>query len=167
LTEPGFSPTQHAAFRLSQTAVLHDIRMFGCESAHISFPQSGELSVNVELTPRFEQIDDASVVFWLGVRVDVSGPVPFEANKVVDLNVEYGALYQFPGVENIRDEELVAFGGAVASMTMWPYCRSQVQSLSLAMGIPAVTLPVLRPDLVVGVASSGEANDADALTTSG
>ena len=72
--------------------------------------------------------------------------------------------YQNSSDIKFTQDQLVAFGALNGVFNAWPYCREFVQSMSTRMGLPALTIPVHRPN-AVGVATGSPPDVALSKTT--
>jgi len=82
----------------------------------------------------------------LHVTIDVhvhtqgdSGDPTIDISSVFLLTYEIGESHQFEQIN------LDAFASLNGMFNLWPYVREFVQSMTVRMGLPALTLPVYRP----------------------
>lgn len=53
--------------------------------------------------------------------------------------------YRVPSFKRLRKASIAAFGELNGLFNAWPYWREFVQSTTVRMGLPALTIPVYRP----------------------
>jgi hypothetical protein len=53
--------------------------------------------------------------------------------------------YEVPGFEGLTNANIAAFGELNGLYNAWPYWREFVQSMTVRMGLPPLTMPVFRP----------------------
>lgn len=63
---------------------------------------------------------------------------------VVRINARFSLTYSLPSDTKVTEEQLTAFGETNGVYNVWPYWREFVQSTSIRMGLPALTLAVFR-----------------------
>lgn len=71
-----------------------------------------------------------------------------DVHLLAQMNILYRLDYTVLPGERPSDDQFAHFAGITGFMHVWPYLRSEVQSLTVKMGLPALTL---------GVATSGYA----------
>ena len=64
------------------------------------------------------------------------------------LEAEFLLNYKVNSFEGITDEQLDAFGKMNGIYNAWPYWREYIQSTTVRMGLPALTLPVLTGETI-------------------
>jgi preprotein translocase subunit SecB len=65
---------------------------------------------------------------------------------VLSISAAYRATYSVASESPaIKDEEIGAFAEFNVPYNVWPYWRELVQSLTVRMGLPPLTLPLLKP----------------------
>jgi preprotein translocase subunit SecB len=62
----------------------------------------------------------------------------------VRIEARFAVSYQLATLENLKKEHYDAFGDRNGVFTVWPYWREFVQSTTVRMGLPPLTLPVFR-----------------------
>jgi hypothetical protein len=63
---------------------------------------------------------------------------------LVRIEARFAVTYIISSQENLSEENYEAFGQRNAVYNAWPYWREFVQSTTVRMGLPALTLPVYR-----------------------
>lgn len=101
--------------------------------------------INVEGT-LFEEKEDcliAKAVFsFVGTATDENNVK--NEKEAVSIGAEYILEYSLPEKTGLTKEELENFCDINAVYNAWPYWRELVQSLSNKMGLPPITLPLLK-----------------------
>jgi preprotein translocase subunit SecB len=64
--------------------------------------------------------------------------------QVVSIKAEYLLVYSLPNKTDLSKEELENFCSINAMYNAWPYWREFIQTLSNKMGLPPMTLPLLK-----------------------
>ena len=65
------------------------------------------------------------------------------------LEAEFLLDYAINSFDGITEEELDAFGKMNGIYNVWPYWRQYVQTTTVSMGFPALTLPVLTGETIL------------------
>jgi hypothetical protein len=80
------------------------------------------------------------------------------SEEVLRIEAVFVVQYRVPTFHGITKENINAFGEMNGVYNVWPYWREFVQSMTVRMGLPPLTVPVFRP-LAGGVAQRPK-NDA-------
>lgn len=64
---------------------------------------------------------------------------------VVSVRETYSVSYDLSGNEAISKETLKVFAENNATFNVWPFFRQSLHDMTLRMGLPAYTLPLLKP----------------------
>ncbi|MBN1908221.1 MAG: protein-export chaperone SecB [Pirellulales bacterium] len=64
--------------------------------------------------------------------------------KHLHIEAAFELLYEIGGQEKIALEQMRAFGQIVGVNNAWPYWREFVQSTTTRMGLPPLTMPLMR-----------------------
>ena len=119
-----------------------------------------ELSLNVNVRTESKEKDQLIQVF---PRFTLIGrDSPDSAEEVLRVEAMFVVAYHVPSFEGIGKENIDAFGQMNGIYNVWPYWREFVQSITVRMGLPPLTVPVFRP-LAGGVSHqpNGEASPID------
>jgi hypothetical protein len=142
-------PNQQLAASLVQRLELTDIVITAFEARHIRGVPARRLGYS-------HGFGDVQWGIWEG---EVRAAFPFmvqleahgDANEVTPLarmSLTVRADYRIDERFSEKDEEAVNhYLGLSGIMHVWPYIRAEVQSMSIKLGFPALTLPVLLPGL--------------------
>ena len=65
--------------------------------------------------------------------------------EIIRISARYGEMFRIISGETFADYQLQKFGQLVGINTIWPYWREFVQTITSRMGLPPLTLPVMRP----------------------
>ena len=104
-------------------------------------PAKLAMSVNVET-----QVDkDEKVVcvrprFVLSAKYEEAG-----GEELLRIEAQFVLRYRVPSFEGLKKANITAFGELNGLYNAWPYWREFVQSTTVRMGLPSLTIPVYRP----------------------
>lgn len=86
--------------------------------------------------------------------------------KVVKIDAEFKIFYSGENLNELPDEDFNAFAKTNGVYNAWPYLRELAQSLSVRLGAPIITIPLLRVnDLLNQVAPDFAENDQEQKKT--
>ena len=102
-----------------------------------------ELSLNVNVRTEFKEQDQLIQVFPRFTLIGRDGPGG--AEELLRVEAMFVAVYRLPNFEGIAQENIDAFGEMNGIYNVWPYWREFVQSMTVRMGLPPLTVPVFRP----------------------
>lgn len=116
------------------------------------------LTYSINVQPSYTRVDD-HLAYEFSYRVTASGKPGEDADEepVAELEVTLVLVYQLTSDVELADDELGAFGSVMGTFTAHPYLREAVQSLSVRIGLPPLTLDVVRLP-VDGPKTSSEAD---------
>jgi preprotein translocase subunit SecB len=142
---------QERASRLAALSSLRDMRIFTGAFNFVRFP-GDDLTFDLEVSPsaRLDDEDDFFVVeVEYEVKIRKGDPDPAEdkdAGTIANLEFTIAALYtlELRGATAPDDEELDAFSKSAAMLAVHPYAREFVQSMTSRMGLPPLTLDMIR-----------------------
>ena len=101
-----------------------------------------KLTLNVSVTTKAREQDlivQVSPKFTLIGQDDADG-----AADSLRIEAVFVVLYRVPTFAGITSENLDAFGQTNGIYNVWPYWREFVQSMTVRMGLPPLTVPVFR-----------------------
>jgi hypothetical protein len=148
------------AGRLAALVTLLDVRTLMLHAELLDPASTGPFVVALNITPSVAQEGDLLLYefgYEVAVRAGASNAADQdESGLVATISTRHLVVYKLPSSENIPDEQLHAFGSVSALLTAHPYVREAVQSITVRMGLPAITLDVLKvpwalPDAAVQV----------------
>lgn len=64
--------------------------------------------------------------------------------EVLRIEARFHLLYRIPSFDGLASESITAFGETNGVFNAWPYWREFVQSTTVRMGLPPLTVPVYR-----------------------
>lgn len=112
-------------------------------------PYSGELPTNISVNinvnvntvaDKQQGIIQVQPHFTLVSQLDDQA-----GSELLRIEAIFMLLYHMPSFEGLLKSNLDAFGEMNGVFNVWPYWREFVQSTTLRMGLPALTVPVYRP----------------------
>jgi preprotein translocase subunit SecB len=119
-----------------------------------------ELSLSVNVRTELKGDEHLIQVFPRFTLTGRDGPDG--AEEVLRVEAMFVAVYRILNMDGIRRENIDAFGQINGIYNVWPYWREFVQSMTVRMGLPPLTVPVFRP-LVGGMSreAHGETSAAE------
>lgn len=125
---------------LVRHAQLRYLRMRKSESVLIAAPESKpDLNQTINIEVGHNDAEGAAVV--------VQATFTLDGRDVLHIGATFEILYGFDAAVKISPEQMGAFGHLIGINNAWPYWREFVQSMTSRMGLPSLTLPLLRLDL--------------------
>lgn len=119
-----------------------------------------DLSLNVNVRTESKEQEQIIQVFPRFALIGRDGHD--DAEEMLRVEAMFVAVYHVPDFVGIGQENIDAFGQMNGIYNVWPYWREFVQSMTVRMGLPPLTVPVFQP-LAGGVSRQrkGEACPAD------
>jgi hypothetical protein len=103
-------------------------------------PAKLEMSVNVETKADKEQkVILIRPRFTLTAKYDEA-----DGEELLRIEAVFVLRYRIPSFDGLRSKNIEAFGKLNGLYNAWPYWREFVQSTTVRMGLPALTIPVYR-----------------------
>jgi preprotein translocase subunit SecB len=125
---------------VSSVVKVESIRLVGCHTKGMPTSTAVRQQLHVEHRPIAERIENR-----LLVTIDVHVWTQAEAaERAVDIYATFLLTYDV-GDHQFDQANLDAFAALNGMFNLWPYVREFVQSMTVRMGLPALTLPVHRP----------------------
>lgn len=133
-----------------------DIERFDPESYHtrfdaVAFTEKGQVD---QKTPSSDLASGFEVVVFFDYHDTDEPEAGDEPGDELDANhlmaafaLEYRTQDEFkdsPALEEIDGDAVMAFSQFNAAFNAWPYWREYVQSMAARLGLPSVTVPILR-----------------------
>jgi hypothetical protein len=143
--------------KLANKISLRDIGFFGLEAKLHSWPEfpppgapgaEKPLRFNVNFADVTWMRDKLVIVatFLVDVQIDLA-PTPDKAQQLAQIGAGLRLLYDLDPAtfkeadDDVNIEHFVAINGGLHA---WPYLRAEVQTLSTKIGLPPLTLPLIR-----------------------
>ena len=133
------------ALRVIRAVQLLNLRLVSGEfSSKVASPvEAGTVNVQLANAARASSTGKAGE-FSVSVTCDAKVLPKEGAEPVVCVKAEYELLYSLPEDFNASAAELAAFAETNGIHHAWSYFREFVQSAFTRMGLPVLTIPVLR-----------------------
>lgn len=125
----------------------------------------GPLSFSLDIDQRIEH-EEGQDNFAVRVTFELEITTPPDDDGVEDrvatIKVEYGALYDLVGLDGYQPtaKEFEAYAETAATLTLYPYAREFMSSMTNRLGLPRLVLPMHRlpspwhPDAELGQGTS-------------
>ncbi len=110
--------------------------------ADCSEPPS-ELSLRVEVKTEASKQDQLLLVFPRFTLTGRDGTKSSE--ETLRIEALFVVKYQLTRHDGLKKSHFDAFGKVNGVFNVWPYWREYVQSVTVRMGLPPLTIPVFRP----------------------
>jgi preprotein translocase subunit SecB len=129
------------AAALQAKLLLQDISLYKCEADGAGPPVRivEPVRLSAEIDSEVGHVDSAGVDFAVTLRVVCDEPVAFHIEATFLARYRFGDQGKPPS-----KLELEAFRKGHAVLTVWPYLRELVQTITARMGFPTEPLPLLR-----------------------
>ena len=123
---------------------VRDIRLVNLTCGLLApAPPAGSVSIELGHTVKVEVVEGNALAVHVQYSLKGSPDGPDSA-PYVNLSVVFQLLYDGDGLTSIAPEKLQAFGEINGVHNAWPYFREVVQSMSTRMGLPSMTVPLLK-----------------------
>ena len=141
------SQLRDQAIPVSRVVSINDVKIIACNASIESTGAESEQQIQLECKTR-------TISEGTSINVFVEFSVESTAPSTIGLKLEFTLMVSYNNSSDIKftQDQLVAFGALNGVFNAWPYCREFVQSMTTRMGLPALTIPVHRPN-VVGVST--------------
>ncbi len=141
-------PRRLLAARVAGAAQLLDVRLCDSSATLTDFGATDRLTFTADTELSAEQSPGSeAIVVQHRVAVTVTGADEQDQptdHMVASITCTHEALYVVPTDIEADPDELDAFAQTTGVLTLWPYARALVQDLTQRMGLPALTLGVVR-----------------------
>ncbi|MFG1762244.1 hypothetical protein ACGFIH_02860 [Micromonospora parva] len=159
---------QQAAARVAARAEIRDVRLFSSTVDLDSFPSLGsrlKWSLDTDVAIEREEDDSAFILrSKYTLAIAEAGEAASEADdgsnddasssdssqeegRVADLAFEFAALFDLElrtGDEPVEDNELQAFAITTGQFALYPYAREYIYDVTGRLGLPPLTVGVLK-----------------------
>jgi preprotein translocase subunit SecB len=138
-----FGPALEIQPLLSQL-ILREVRLL--ESSNFLKVSSDEFKItnieqNIYIEPR-QNLETSVIALVFHLKLKGKSDADEEMLRVA---AKYGAIYNLKTKEQFEDEIISKFSQFVGLNVIWPYWREFVQTMTSRMGLPPLTLPLVRP----------------------
>jgi len=132
------------AAHVAQLVQIEDVLMLSMSARHElrqgTLPK--EIGIDVKVEAEF---DSAKTNIILNIKCAAFSTG--KNSKSIQFEGHYLLRYEVKSAEPLSQVDLQAFGEMNGVFNLWPFWREYVQSASLRMGLPPLTLPVYRPTI--------------------
>tara|TARA_B100001989_G_C24212902_1_gene304026 strand:+ start:38 stop:505 length:468 start_codon:yes stop_codon:yes gene_type:complete len=104
----------------------------------------GGVEVGLEISGSGEVVDDGSRI-ECEMHMKWQAFPPGSDEHLVRVHEVYLVSYALDGDDAVAPETLQAFADHNAAFNVWPFFRESLHSITLRMGLPGYTLPLLKP----------------------
>ena len=106
-------------------------------------PPAGSVNIDLSHTVKVELVEGNV----LAVQVHYSlkaNPGGADGSPFLTMSVVFQLLYDGENLASITQDKLQTFGDINGVHNAWPYFREVVQNMATRMGLPALTVPLLK-----------------------
>jgi len=122
-----------------ERAQLRGLRLRKSEFVLMSVPKSApELTQGISIEVGREAPEDKTFVVQATFTLDGADLMRIEAT--------FELVYECEAANTVSPQQMQAFGQAIGLSNAWPYWREFVQTITCRMGLPALTLPLMKID---------------------
>lgn len=139
--------------RVGGRAELQDVRLLKSSTQLITFDASAPFKADLDVQASVQRQDDTAFVVSAEYNLRVLGCAG-EASDVepdhvtAEFEFTYVALFSLTEVSDredlLEDSELEAYADSVGLTTLHPYAREYIQSQTVRVGLPSLTVGVVR-----------------------
>jgi preprotein translocase subunit SecB len=102
---------------------------------------AGLKSVDIDNLTRVK-VDKENLLIFVFVDFKLAAKLEKEPDPVVNVDASFLLVYELIDLEGLTDEHFRQFANVNGLFNAWPYWREYVQSATIRMGLPALTIPV-------------------------
>ncbi|MCI0701749.1 MAG: hypothetical protein L0241_11755, partial [Planctomycetia bacterium] len=89
--------------------------------------------------------DEQSLRIVVDVHFSISGKTVDSEREALRIDTALRLTYTLSSNDGLTDEHIAAFGELNGVYNAWPFLREYVQSTTIRMGLPPLTLPLFNP----------------------
>ncbi|MBN2216466.1 MAG: hypothetical protein JW719_03725 [Pirellulales bacterium] len=126
-----------------QQAELQDLRLLTCAcriGTLTRLPSDLAQSISIQEIPK----DDDPEALVVRATFTIVGE-DVEGQDGIRVEASYGLIYRITSLKDFTQDHRVGFAQVIGLNNAWPYWREFVQSCTARMGLPPLTLPLVRP----------------------
>lgn len=143
--------TQRVASRAAACAQILDIRMLESSFKFLGWPGDGSLSYGLQMSPEVDyELGDDAILLTVTYDLKIESIFEDDSTKpVAESSFNLGVLAGIrlrDGEISLSTEEVEAWSATTGSFALYPYAREYIQGITARMGLPALTLSVMRFD---------------------
>lgn len=141
-----YSPMMDLASAVSERVNIEDVRLaeMTAKRGLISdrLPSTLQFAVNTTT-----QVDEKNLLILVQVKSRLVGKYEDSetAPEALQLEAVFHLMYRIASLKDLTKANFDAFGQLNGLYNAWPYWREFVQSMTVRMGLPSLTIPVLKP----------------------
>lgn len=129
---------------ISDKVQIKDVRIIKSSFKQTPNATMGNKSVEIDNTANVEFDADNNVIFVIA-DFSLKAFVKHVPKPAVSIHASFLLRYDFnDGFEKYPEEAFKSFAEMNGVFNAWPYWREFVQSATIRMGLPALTIPVFR-----------------------
>lgn len=130
-------------FPLSDKVQLKHVRQI--KGTFETKPVASNAAKTVEITNSASvDVDTDNNIVFVSADFNLTAMVEEEKEPVVTATATFLLMYEVPDLDGFTDEIYKSFGETNGIFNAWPYWREYVQTATVRMGLPALTIPVFR-----------------------
>lgn len=182
MTIPAIEELRLQSARVAGHAELRDIRTFSLSAELTRLPNEGrQLAFNLEPVVEADRISEDAFSVNAFFRLDVIEVDDQEAERSEEAEVEdvpllseikfkIAGLYTLrelddPEADALSDDELTSFAQSTGLLALYPYARALVSDLTGRIGLPTLTLPMIKIDIGDEMANEATLQASDTSRT--
>lgn len=104
---------------------------------------TGPKSVDIKHPTRVE-VDEDHLLLFVFVDFVLTAKLEVDSEPVVDITTTFMLVYELTDFDGLTDDHYSQFAKTNGVFNAWPYWREYVQSTTVRMGLPTLTVPVLN-----------------------
>lgn len=135
--------TINAGLDVSIRVELLDIRII--KSTFEQTPDVGRGRKKVDISRNVNlEIDKEKELLFVIVEFTLNASIEGVESPVIIITGSFLLIYKLKDFDGLTDESYRSFAEVNAVFNVWPYWREYVQSVTVRMGLPSLTIPVFR-----------------------
>lgn len=144
---------------ISSRVQMDGIRLMGSRiESHIEKLEPMPVHFSFRSTTR-QDLEEKKIV--VRAHFDVCSEAEAGREKLLHIEATFCAVYNVDSTEGFEQENLDAFGRMNGIYNLWPYWREYVQSTTVRLGLPPLTLQVLTGDSLQNLYGETEEKESE------
>lgn len=142
LTVPNASECQ-LGLLVSDRVELQHVRQIKGAFGHRPVAPNATKSVSINNSTNVD-VDNENKVIIVSVDFDLAAKIAEDKEPAVTVSATFLLMYKVNNVDGLGEDHFKSFGETNGVFNAWPYWREYVQTATVRMGLPVLTIPVFR-----------------------
>ena len=128
---------------VSDRVELQHVRQIKGAFGHRPVAPNAMKSVSINQSTNVD-VDNENSIIIVSVDFDLVAKIAEEEEPAVTISATFLLMYKVNSIEGLGEDHFKSFGETNGVFNAWPYWREYVQTATVRMGLPVLTIPVFR-----------------------